>query len=327
MVTDTEPRRLKLKQSDFMTLTSKTQQSANGLSMSFETALTTTAQAVNRLLDQLLNSEIAKAPRVVEAMRYSSLGQGKRLRPFFVVQSAALFGANEGQALRCGAALECVHCYSLVHDDLPAMDDDDLRRGKPTNHIAFDEATAILAGDGLLTFAFEILGAEATHADGGIRSSLVLELARAAGMDGMVGGQMLDLAAEQQSGQSLKEVIEIQSLKTGALFRFSLEAGAILAGAGSEHREAMRNYADRIGLAFQIADDILDIESTPEMLGKQTQKDADAGKATFIDLLGLDGAKDRARELVDDAIAIMEPYGEKAQLLRDAARFIVERKT
>lgn len=295
--------------------------------MTFEKSLNETATAVDALLDELLELKGVPARRVVEAMRYSCLGQGKRLRPFFVVESSRLFGAQAKSALRTGAALECVHCYSLVHDDLPAMDDDALRRGKPTCHIAFDEATAILAGDGLLTFAFEILGDRQTHGDGDVRALLVLELAKAAGKDGMVGGQMLDLAAETRSGQTLQEVVDIQSLKTGALFRFSLEAGAILAGAGNADREAMREYADRIGLAFQIADDILDIESTPEMLGKQTQKDADAGKATFIDLLGLDGAKARARELIDEAVAGLERYGGKAGLLADAARFIVERRT
>ena len=294
--------------------------------MSFQSALSETAQAVDNLLGELLGVKGASAGRVVEAMRYSSLGQGKRLRPFFVMESARLFDADPAQALRTGAALECIHCYSLVHDDLPAMDDDDLRRGKPTCHIAFDEATAILAGDGLLTFAFEILGDRQTHPDGSVRAELVCELAKAAGKDGMVGGQMLDLEAEQRSDQTIDEVIAIQSLKTGALFRFSLESGAILAEVGAEHRTAMRDYANRVGLAFQIADDVLDVESTPEMLGKQTQKDAEAGKATFIDLLGLDGAKARARELVDDAIDGLSPYGAKADLLSEAARFIIERK-
>ena len=294
--------------------------------MSFQTALTETAQAVNSLLDELLGLKGLAARRVVEAMRYSSLGQGKRLRPFFVAESGRLFDADPAQALRTGAALECIHCYSLVHDDLPAMDDDDLRRGKATCHIAFDEATAVLAGDGLLTFAFEILGAAETHSNGAVRAELVCELAKAAGKDGMVGGQMLDLEAERRSDQTIDEVVAIQSLKTGALFRFSLEAGAILAEVGEEHRGAMRDYANRVGLAFQIADDILDVESTTEMLGKQTQKDADAGKATFIDLLGLDGAKARARELVDEAIDGLSPYGNKAELLVEAARFIVERK-
>lgn len=294
--------------------------------MTFQAALKTTASEIEALLDQLLALKTSLAPRVTEAMRYSALAQGKRLRPFFVSESARILGADHHQALRVGAALECIHCYSLVHDDLPAMDDDDLRRGKPTCHIAYDEATAILAGDGLLTVAFEIIADPATHADGSVRADLALELARAAGHNGMVGGQMLDLAAEQKQSHDLDEIIAIQSLKTGALFRFSLEGGAILAQAGPADRTAMQTYADKVGLAFQIADDILDVESSPEQLGKATQKDADAGKATFIDLFGLDGARQKASALADEACDALAAYGDKAAILRDAARFIVERK-
>lgn len=294
--------------------------------MTFQAALKNTANEIETLLDELLALKNSLAPRVTEAMRYSALAQGKRLRPFFVSESARVLGADHHQALRVGAALECIHCYSLVHDDLPAMDDDDLRRGKPTCHIAYDEATAILAGDGLLTVAFEIVADPATHADGAVRADLALELARAAGHNGMVGGQMLDLAAEQKQSHDLDEIIAIQSLKTGALFRFSLEGGAILAQAGSSDRAAMRTYADKVGLAFQIADDILDVESSPEQLGKATQKDADAGKATFIDLFGLDGAKQKASALADEACDAVTCYGDKAATLREAARFIVERK-
>ena len=294
--------------------------------MTFQAALKTTANEIEALLDQLLALKTSLAPRVTEAMRYSALAQGKRLRPFFVSESARILGADHHQALRVGAALECIHCYSLVHDDLPAMDDDALRRGKPTCHIAYDEATAILAGDGLLTVAFEIIADPATHADGAVRADLTLELARAAGHNGMVGGQMLDLAAEQIQSHDLDEIIAIQSLKTGALFRFSLEGGAILAQAGAADRTAMQTYADKVGLAFQIADDILDVESSPEQLGKATQKDADAGKATFIDLFGLDGARQKASALADEACDALAAYGDKAAILRDAARFIVERK-
>ncbi len=294
--------------------------------MTFQAALKKTADEIEALLDDLLSLDGARAPRVTEAMRYSALAQGKRLRPFFVAESARILGADHHQALRVGAALECIHCYSLVHDDLPAMDDDDLRRGKPTCHIAFDEATAILAGDGLLTVAFEIITDPATHSDGVVRAELALELARASGHNGMVGGQMLDLAAEEKHSHDLDEIIAIQSLKTGALFRYSLEGGAILAQAGAEDRERMRTYADRVGLAFQIADDILDVESSPEQLGKATQKDAEAGKATFIDLFGLDGAKARASALADEAVGALSSYDSKADSLREAARFIVERK-
>ena len=294
--------------------------------MTFQAALKNTANEIEAVLGELLALNTSLAPRVTEAMRYSALAQGKRLRPFFVSESALILGADHQQALRVGAALECIHCYSLVHDDLPAMDAPELRRGKPTCHIAFDEATAILAGDGLLTVAFEIVADPATHADGAVRADLALELARAAGHNGMVGGQMLDLAAEQKHSHDLDEIIAIQSLKTGALFRFSLEGGATLAQAGADDRTAMRTYADKVGLAFQIADDILDIESSPEQLGKATQKDADAGKATFIDLFGLDGARQKASALADEACDALTSYGDKATILREAARFIVERK-
>jgi farnesyl diphosphate synthase len=294
--------------------------------MNFETALKTVATNIDSMLDRLLPLETARARRVVEAMRYSALGQGKRLRPFFVFESARLLGAERGHALRTGAALECVHCYSLVHDDLPAMDDDDLRRGKPTCHKAFDEATAILAGDGLLTFAFEILGHPDTHPNADVRAELVLELARAAGLAGMVGGQMLDLEAERKSSRDLLEIIAMQAMKTGALFRFSCEAGAILARENGDGRAALKSYADAVGLAFQIADDVLDVESTPETLGKATQKDKEAGKATFIDLYGLAGAKARARALSEEAVKALDRFGHKADTLREAARFIVDRK-
>ncbi len=294
--------------------------------MPFLDELSNTADEIDVLLGRLMPVESAPAKRVIEAMRYASIGQGKRLRPFLVCESAKLFDVERPHALRTGAALECIHCYSLVHDDLPAMDDDDLRRGKPTTHIAFDEAAAILAGDGLLTFAFEILASPETHPDAAVRSDLVGQLAIAAGAAGMVGGQMLDLEAEARESHDLDEIITLQGMKTGALFRFACEAGAILAAAGSQERSALSTYADRIGLAFQIADDVLDQESTPEQLGKQTQKDAEAGKATFIDLLGLDGAKARAHQLVDEACAALDVFGNRAGILREAALFIVERK-
>ncbi len=293
--------------------------------MTFEDALSATAGKVDALLDRLLALDGAPAPRVLTAMRYSALAQGKRLRPFFVVESARLMGVTGMPALRTGAALECIHCYSLVHDDLPAMDDDDLRRGKPTCHKAFDEATAILAGDGLLTIAFEIAAHPDTHPDPARRAELVLELARAAGVAGMVGGQMLDLEAEQKGSHDLDGIIAIQQLKTGALFRFSLVAGPILAGENGEARSALAAYAGHVGLAFQVADDLLDVVSSPETLGKATQKDAAAGKATFIDLYGVEGARAKARQLVDSAIAVLEPFGAEAGLLAAAARFIVER--
>jgi len=292
--------------------------------LSFQDALARCAAETDALLDRLLPLDALPARRVVEAMRYSALGQGKRLRPFLVVESAALFGVPREQALRTGAALECVHCYSLVHDDLPAMDNDDLRRGKPTAHKAFDEATAILAGDALLTYAFEILSADATHPDPAVRLRLISGLSKAAGMAGMVGGQMLDIEAETRVTSSLSDISLIQSLKTGALFRFACEAGAMLAGQDST---PLRQYADKIGLAFQIADDILDVESTPETLGKATQKDKAKGKATFVDLLGLEEAKRQCRELVDDAIEALTVFGASADHLKHAAVFVVGRRS
>ena len=283
----------------------------------FETALQDAAQSTDAVLNHLLSG--SASPRLLEAMRYSAIGAGKRLRPFLVIESAKLF--NAPGALRVGAALECVHCYSLVHDDLPAMDDDDLRRGKPTTHKKFDEATAILAGDSLLTLAFEILASPETHADADIRNALVLELAKASGMNGMAGGQMLDMEAD---ASSLDQIIHIQNHKTGALFRFACEAGAIL---GRGDRAALRAYADSIGLAFQIADDLLDLDSTPAALGKATQKDSAKGKATIVDLMGRKAAQVKAENLVQSAIDALKPYGAAGDTLRATARFIISRKT
>ena len=287
--------------------------------MSFEDALAAAARDTEALLDALLPPQ----GRLVAAMRYAALGPGKRLRPFLVIESAALFDVPRAQALRVGAALECVHCYSLVHDDLPAMDDDDLRRGRPTAHRAFDEATAILAGDALLTYAFEILAAEATHGDPAVRLALISGLAKASGQAGMAGGQMLDIEAETRVTSSLSDIMLIQSLKTGALFHFACEAGAIL---GKADPAPLRQYADNIGLAFQIADDILDVESTPQALGKATQKDKGKGKATFVDVLGLEGAKQKAEALVDSSIAALAIYGTRAATFSEAARFMVARR-
>ena len=256
-------------------------------------------------------------------MRYAALGAGKRLRPFFVLESARLFNVPQPRALRVGAALECVHCYSLVHDDLPAMDDDDLRRGKPTTHRKFDEATAILAGDSLLTLAFEILAQADTHPDAIVRSNLILELAKASGMNGMAGGQMLDIEAQAEASSSLEHIMRIQSHKTGALFRFACESGAILAGVD---RSPLRRYADNIGLAFQITDDLLDLESTPEALGKATQKDKKKGKATIVDLMGRGAAQQKTKSLVESAIAALAPYGSAADTLRAAAHFVISRR-
>jgi farnesyl diphosphate synthase len=288
----------------------------------FESALADTAKATEGLLSTLLPA--LPSGRLNEAMRYAVLNGGKRLRPFLVVQSAALFEVPVGMALRVGAALEALHSYSLVHDDLPAMDNDDLRRGMPTVHRKFDEATAILAGDGLLTFAFEILANPATHPDGAVRASLVAALAKAAGADGMVGGQMLDLQAEDTPFADYAAIAAMQDKKTGALIRFASESGAIMA---QKDGKALQRYGACIGLAFQIADDVLDVESDSAALGKATQKDRDRGKATFVDLLGLAGAKLEAQRLADEAISALAVYGERAKLLKEAARFIVLRRS
>lgn len=288
--------------------------------LSFEDALAQVAQETDALLDALLPYGATPAKGLIEAMRYSTLGQGKRLRPFLLVESAALFDVPRTLALRVGAALECVHCYSLVHDDLPAMDNDDMRRGRPTTHRAFSAAAAILAGDALLTYAFEILSALDAAPD--VRLRLIAELAKASGMAGMAGGQMLDIEAEARVISDVSGIMLIQQMKTGALFQFACEAGAILAG---RDLSPLRQYAEHIGLAFQIADDILDVESTAETLGKATQKDSHKGKATFVDLLGLEAAKTKAEEHTASAIAALAPYGARADTLRETARFMVKR--
>ncbi len=289
-------------------------------------ALKTQAAAVTALLDQLLAPVEGPRGSVIEAMRYAALGGGKRLRPFLVCETARLFDVPQDQALRAGAALEMVHCYSLIHDDLPAMDDSDLRHGKPTAHLAFDEAIAILAGDGLLTEAFTVLSDPRTHGKADVRCELVARLAAAAGAAGMVGGQMIDISPER--GQlDLAGISELQSLKTGALIRFACEAGAILGEAGAGQRQALVAYAEDLGLAFQIADDLLDEESTPEALGKPTGQDANLGKATFVGQLGVEKAREKAQELVDSACARLDLFGQKADLLRQTAAFVVARRS
>jgi farnesyl diphosphate synthase len=291
-----------------------------------------TEALLGRLLaDEPLPGEIARPQRLLAAMRHAVLGGGKRLRPFLLVETAALFGAGRDGALMAGAALECLHCYSLVHDDLPAMDDDDLRRGRPTVHKAFDEATAILAGDALLTLAFDLLARGEVHPDPAVRIALVLELARTAGLGGMAGGQMLDLAAEGRfegkRALNENEVVTLQAMKTGALIRFACRAGAILGQAEPQARANIDRYGAAIGQAFQIADDLLDIEGDTATLGKAAHKDAAAGKATLVTALGAAGARARLGTLVAQADAALAPFGAKADTLRAAARFIAERST
>ena len=292
---------------------------------SLEDALGEAAEAVDVALESLVPAPDGADGRLVEAMRYSLFAGGKRLRPFLVLSGADLFEVPRAWSVNTAAAIEMVHTYSLVHDDLPAMDDDDLRRGKPTCHIAFDEATAILVGDSLLTLAFEAVTTPAGHPDAAVRAELACALAQAAGADGMAGGQAIDLAAESRE-LTLDEVIQLQQLKTGALFGFSCEAGAILAHEDGAARSALRDYAACIGLAFQIADDLLDHEGSEADLGKAVGKDAAAGKATFVGLLGTDEARRRAEALADDAIAALGAFGEKAAPLRAVARYIVERR-
>jgi farnesyl diphosphate synthase len=309
----------------------------NGKNSPFLSRLDAVAADIEVLLDRLLAAtpepgELSRPARLIEAMRYSSLNGGKRFRPFLVVESAALFAVPRQNALMAGAALECVHCYSLVHDDLPAMDNDDLRRGQPTAHKKFDEATAILAGDGLLTFAFDILSRQETHADPRVRIELVMALARASGVGGMAGGQMLDLAAEGRFVQnravlefSEKDVRMLQAMKTGALLRFACEAGGILAAAKPEQRAALERYGSAVGQAFQIADDLLDLEGDPALVGKQTGKDAAAGKATLVSVLGVPTAKARLKELVTEAEQALAPFGSSAAILIEGAKFVADR--
>jgi len=274
--------------------------------------------------------EIARPERLMAAMRHATTG-GKRVRPFLVVESAALFGIEEKAALPVATAFECVHCYSLVHDDLPAMDDDDLRRGQPTVHKAFDEATAILAGDALLTLAFDLLAR--LDLDAERRVALIALLAQSSGIGGMAGGQMLDLEAEGRFYEDKKplslstaEIERLQSMKTGALLSAACTAGAILGSASEKDRAALARYAKALGLAFQIADDLLDAEGDAATLGKAAAKDAGKGKATFVSLLGNDGARKKLTALVEEAVAALSPFGARAAILQDCARFIAARE-
>lgn len=295
-------------------------------SLPLSDALAQIADAVNSELDRLLPLPDGPESRVVEAMRYSALDGGKRLRPFLVMQSSYLFNVSEHSALRAAAAIEMIHCYSLIHDDLPCMDNDDLRRGRPTCHRQFDEETALLAGDALLTKAFEVLAAEPTHADPAVRCELIWELAHSSGALGMVGGQMVDLRAAEFS-MDVQAITRLQQMKTGRLFEFSCIAGAVLAKAPHQLRQALKNFAHDMGLAFQIADDLLDVEGDATTVGKQTGKDAEAGKATFISLLGVERARAQADMLAEQAIRHLDPFDEKADLLRATAKFVVNRRS
>ena len=293
-------------------------------SVSLATALEQVQSEVDRRFDTLLAVPDDARAGLYRAMRHAAIGGGKRLRPLLVRATGDLFGVDRDCTALVGTAIEAIHIYSLVHDDLPAMDDDDLRHGKPTAHKAFGEATAILAGDCLHALAFEVLADPDTHPDPFVRADLTFALARASGPNGMAGGQALDLAAST-AGFDLAGVTRLQAMKTGALIAAAVEMGAILGRLPPEGRTGLRGYARDIGLAFQIADDLLDVEGDEEAAGKALRKDAEAGKETFVSLLGVEPARERCRILVDQAIEHLHAYGEEADLLRAIARFIVER--
>ena len=293
-------------------------------SNSLKPALDAIGTAMDQRFDRLLPLPADGRERLFGGMRHAVIGGGKRMRPLLVVAACDLFHVDRERALRVALAIECVHCYSLIHDDLPCMDDDDLRRGKPTVHKAYDEATAVLAGDSLHALAFEILADPATHGDPAARAELVLELARASGPSGMAGGQMMDIAATE-TDFDLGATTRLQQLKTGALIGFCLEAGAIMARIPDERRTPLRGYARDLGLAFQIADDLLDVEGSSAKTGKAVGKDAAAGKATFVSLLGVERARTQAAMLIDQAIDHLHSFGAEADLLRAIARFAIER--
>ena len=297
----------------------------------FVARLETTAQEVAAALqallsDTVLDGEIVRPPYLLAAMRHGVLNGGKRLRPFLVIETARLLGAPAPAAMRVAAALECIHCYSLIHDDLPSMDDDDLRRGQPTVHVAFDEATAILAGDALLTLAFDILSAPETGLPAESRLQLVNHLARAAGIGGMVGGQALDLGAERVAPDEAG-IVRLQAMKTGALLRYACAAGALAAGADDETLARMTRFGEIVGLAFQLADDLLDVTSDTATLGKAAGKDAGRGKGTLVSLHGVAAVRQRLDGLVEEASALLEPFGAEAETLRQAAVFIARRES
>jgi farnesyl diphosphate synthase len=298
----------------------------------FEGRLSDVAETTESMLDTLLSAnplpgETFRPARFLQAMRYASLGGGKRLRPFLLIETARLFGVEGKGVVRAAAALEMIHCYSLVHDDLPALDNDDLRRGRPTTHKAFDEATAILVGDGLLTYAFDVTADPATHPDPAVRAELVLALARAAGIGGMVGGQVLDLEAEQaKEPHTAEAVIRLQSMKTGALLHYAVNAGAILGGADAEAKAALSRYGQALGAAFQVADDILDVEADEVALGKRAGKDAERNKATLVAALGFEAACERRDKMASEAISALKGLGPQAGILKEAAHFVVARK-
>ena len=292
--------------------------------MDFERRLTEIADKVTVALDQLIPPAQGPEANLMRAMRHAALANGKRMRPFYVIETGALFEADQTSLLRAAAALECVHTYSLVHDDLPCMDDDDLRRGQPTVHRAFDEATAVLAGDALLTLAFKILAAEDTHGDPQVRLRLVERLADAAGAKGMVGGQMIDML-EEESPRDLNTITRMQRLKTGALISYSVEAAGIIGGANEHARQSLAGFAQDLGLAYQIADDLLDAEGNQEIVGKTLRRDESAGKANFVTVLGIEGARERVRLLAAQAKQHLAFFHDKANILLQSVDYVLDR--
>ncbi len=293
--------------------------------ISFSDALKEAASITEVTMEKLIPEGEGPEAKLLKAMRYAAFSGGKRLRPFIVLTCADIFDVPRLCSQRVAAAVEMVHTYSLIHDDLPAMDNDNLRRGKPTCHKKFDEATAILAGDGLLTLAFQVLSDEPTHVNAEVRGELILEMAKAIGARGMVGGQMLDLLAEGEEFAA-PEIARLQRMKTGALINFSCQAGAILGKASENQRHMLNAFAHDLGLAFQIIDDLLDVEGTVEETGKEVNKDARAGKQTFVSLLGPERARDQAKILSAQAIKHLEIFGEKGNLLSQLVQFLVQRR-
>ncbi len=296
----------------------------------FNQRLHENASRISSQLDGLLSNatlagEVTRPPRLMAAIRHGVLNGGKRIRPFLLIQSAAMFDVSHPGVMHAACALECLHCYSLIHDDLPSMDDDDLRRGQPTVHKAYDEAMAVLAGDALLTFAFDLMSDPLVSDNPNTRATLVQLLARASGQGGMIGGQVLDIAAETKSLNE-SEILQLQSMKTGALLRFACEAGAVIADAPDQHRKTLRKFGKIIGQAFQLADDLLDVTSNSETMGKATGKDEAKGKKTLINYYGVDGCKARLDQLIAEANDLLVSFGEKASILRQTAQFIIERK-
>jgi len=291
----------------------------------FKTQLASVAAQVETALDGFLPVPEGEHAVVVEAMRYAALNGGKRLRPFLVIETARMLGGDLDNAMTVGCSLECLHVYSLIHDDLPCMDDDDLRRGRPTVHKAYDEAMAVLAGDGLLTHAFALLGTDAAHKDAAIRGQLVCELAQKGGVPGMIGGQVIDMTVSE-SDRDEDLITRLQAMKTGALIDYAVRAGGLLSGASDEDLESLSSYARDMGLAFQIQDDILDVEGDADLMGKAVGKDEDLGKATFVSLLGLQEAKDMAKELGETAKMHLASFGDTADTLKETVDFVLQRQ-